>query len=172
MNPKNRSRLRVHWNCVVCFDGKRLYITTTDRFVMNVATVCHKDIAAQEGGLIPYISHIAYVPPQMIGPSFGPFWSENGCRLPILVSLESGIVFEGTTRVYELIYLLFSIPNEQERTRNIRIHSGIQEIFFIAVLIYEMTDIISEARSKNGYGFKGGHGQRPVSRKSRKWISY
>ena len=111
---------------------------------MNVATVCHEDIAAQEGGLIPYISHIAYVPPQMIGPSFGPFWSENGCRLPILVSLESGIVFEGTTRVYELIYLLFSIPNEQERTRNIRIHSGIQEIFFIAVLIYEMTDIISE----------------------------
>ena len=61
-----------------------------------------------------------------------------------MVSLESGIVFEGTTGVYELIYLLFSIPNEQERTRNLRIHSGIQEIFFIAVLIYEMTDIISE----------------------------
>ena len=35
-----------------------------------------------------------------------------------------------------------------------RIHSGIQEIFFIAVLLYEMTDNFWEARSKNGYGFK------------------
>ena len=68
---------------------------------MNVATVCHEDIAAQGGGGTPlYKPYSLCATPN----DRAKFWTiliwKRGCRLPILVSLESGIVFEGTTGVY------------------------------------------------------------------------
>ena len=50
-----------------------------------------------------------YVPPQKVG-VFEPFWSENGYGLcGAHFGLESGMVFEGTTGVYERVV---SIPHE------------------------------------------------------------
>ena len=42
--------------------------------------------------------------------------------------LESGIVFEGTTGAYERISIV-SVPNEEERKRDIRIRNGFEDFF-------------------------------------------
>ena len=40
-----------------------------------------------------------------IGRGFAPFWSENGHKLcPFGSGIGAGVVFEGTTGVYERIY--------------------------------------------------------------------
>ena len=41
--------------------------------------------------------------------------------------LESGMVFEGTTECMNVF--IVSIPNEYERTRNMRIQDGFEEFF-------------------------------------------
>ena len=53
------------------------------------------------GGVLPYISHIGTFYPKGV---FGLFWSENGCTDFAHFGLESGMVFEETTGVYECIY--------------------------------------------------------------------
>ena len=57
------------------------------------------------GGGTPLCKLYRYVPPQRIG-----FWSENGYYNIDFAhfGLESGMVFEGTTGVFERIYLFNS----------------------------------------------------------------
>ena len=65
------------------------------------------------GGVLPYISYIGMA--ASMGRVFAPFWSEHFAHF----GLESGMVFEGTTGVYERI--LVSIPNgcrENEKYAN------------------------------------------------------
>ena len=56
---------------------------------------------AYAAGVLPYISYIGMCRPS--GRVFAPFWSENGYSFAHF-GLESGLVFEGTTGVYERIY--------------------------------------------------------------------
>ena len=53
-------------------------------------------------GVFPYVSHIGYVPPQRVG--FLHRFCLNTSIDSTHFGLESGMVFEGTTGVYELIY--------------------------------------------------------------------
>ena len=48
---------------------------------------------------------------------FAPFWSENGYRFAHF-GLESGMAFQGTTRVYEGIYRLSTPVREKEKYAN------------------------------------------------------
>ena len=53
------------------------------------------------GRVLPYISHIGMCCPKGLG--FWSFWFENGYHFACF-GLESGMVFEGTTGVYERNY--------------------------------------------------------------------
>ena len=53
-------------------------------------------------GGTPLYKAYRYVPPQRVG-LFGPFWSETGVDFAHF-DLESGMVFKGTTGLYERIY--------------------------------------------------------------------
>ena len=67
-----------------------------------------------------------YVPCHRVG-----FWSRFGLKTGIQFAhfgLESGIVFEGATGAYERISIV-SVPNEEERKRNIRIRNGFEDFF-------------------------------------------
>ena len=68
--------------------------------------------------------------------------------------LESGMVFEGTTGVYERIYLFNS--NVKERGRNMRILNGFEEFFCLHSNLSN-NDIISVYRPglKTGVDFRG-----------------
>ena len=59
-------------------------------------------IQSPGGGVLPYVSHNRYVPPQRVG-----FLRRFGLKTGIDFAhfgLESGMVFEETTEVYERIY--------------------------------------------------------------------
>ena len=68
--------------------------------------------------------------------------------------LESGMVFEGTTGVYERIYRFNS--NVKERGRNMRILNGFEEFFCVHSNLSN-NDIISVYRPglKTGVDFRG-----------------
>ena len=51
--------------------------------------------------VLPYISHVHFCAATK-GKVFGPFWCEYGYRL-FHFGVESGIVFVGTTGVYERV---------------------------------------------------------------------
>ena len=63
--------------------------------------------ARGEGGgggvVLRYLSHIDICRPRGYGLFCGPFWSEMGIHFAHF-GLESGMVFEGITGVYERIY--------------------------------------------------------------------
>ena len=61
------------------------------------------------------------------------------------------MVFEGTTGVYELF--TFSIPNEYEKRRNMRIRNGFEEFFCLrSNLSNDNNNFCPQARSENGCG--------------------
>ena len=62
---------------------------------------------------------------------FAPFWSENGYRL---FGLESGVVFKGTTGVYERIYSFNSKMRKKER-EICEFEIDFKKSFFVDVLI-------------------------------------
>ena len=62
---------------------------------------------------------------------FAPFWPENGYRL---FGLESGVVFKGTTGVYERIYSFNSKMRKNER-EICEFEIDFKKSFFVAVLI-------------------------------------
>ena len=80
----------------------------------------------------PLYKLYTYVPPHRVG-----FLRRFGLKTGIHFAhfgLESGMVFEGTTGVYERVYRFNSKGSKKER-ENRRIRNGFEEFFLVCALI-------------------------------------
>ena len=78
--------------------------------------------SAYTRGSTPLYKPYRYVPPHRVG-----FLHRFGLKTGIHFThfgLESGVVFEGTTKYINVFIIL--IPNEKERMRNMRIQNGFE----------------------------------------------
>ena len=78
--------------------------------------------AIQARGVLPYTSHIGMSTPK--GRVFAPLWSENGYRLSSIWSgIKNRVWFSRELRECTKVFIV-SIPNEQQRKRNMPIRNG------------------------------------------------
>ena len=86
--------------------GEGISMRVRHKFVRLISLIGCRIILVTEGGggVLPCINYIGMcMPPHWVA-SLGPFGLKTGTHFAHF-SLESGMVFEGTTGVYERIYL-------------------------------------------------------------------
>ena len=138
----NRTRMLLYKNLLKELQILKRFCKCSGRFVPVFFKLGR--LAGGRGGGGRYSFYICAAPR---GRVFAPFWSEKRYTGIAHFGLESGMVFEGTTGVYERIYCFNSKMSKKER----EIYQFEMDLknFFVCTPNFRLKG----ARSENGYEF-------------------